>query len=55
MSVSILVVDDEADVVDLFRQHFRHEVRDGTYVMHFAYSANAALTLLSAGSNRRSL
>jgi CheY-like chemotaxis protein len=49
MSVSILVVDDEADVVDLFRQHFRREVRDGTYVMHFAYSANAALTLLSEG------
>jgi CheY-like chemotaxis protein len=49
MSVSILVVDDEADVVGLFRQHFRHEVRDGTYVMHFASSGNAALTLLNAG------
>jgi CheY-like chemotaxis protein len=49
MSVSILVVDDEADVADLFRQHFRHETRDGTYVMHFCYSAKAALTLLSGG------
>ena len=49
MSVSILVVDDETDVADLFRQSFRREVRDGIYVMHFAYSANAALTLLSAG------
>jgi len=49
MSVSILVVDDEADAANLFRQHFRREVRDGTYVMHFAYSANAALTLLNAG------
>ena len=36
MSVSILVVDDEPDVADLFRQHFRREVRQGTYVMHFA-------------------
>ena len=49
MSVSILVVDDEIDVADLFRQSFRREVRDGIYVMHFAYSASAALTLLSAG------
>jgi hypothetical protein len=31
MSVSILVVDDEPDVADLFRQHFRREVRQGTY------------------------
>jgi hypothetical protein len=31
MSVSILVVDDELDVADLFRQHFRREVRQGTY------------------------
>src|SRR5215470_6208499 len=49
MSVSLLAVDDEADVADLFRQSFRHEVRDGIYVMHFAYSASAALTILSAG------
>jgi len=38
MRVSILVVDDEPDVVDLFRQRFRREARDGTYVMHFAGS-----------------
>jgi hypothetical protein len=35
MSVSILAVDDEADVADLFRQHFRREVRQGQYVLHF--------------------
>ena len=35
MSVSILVVDDEADVAALFRQHFRREVRQGSYVVHF--------------------
>jgi CheY-like chemotaxis protein len=32
MSVSILVVDDESDVAELFRQHFRREARQGTYV-----------------------
>ena len=49
MSVSILVVDDEADVAELFRQRFRHEVRQGVYVLHFAYSGEAALEMLSEG------
>ena len=49
MSVSILVVDDEPDVPQLFRQRFRREVRDGTYVMHFADSGEAALQQLSDG------
>ena len=49
MSVSILVVDDEPDVADLFRQRFRREVRDGTYVMHFANSGEAALQQLTDG------
>jgi CheY-like chemotaxis protein len=44
---SILVVDDEPDVADLFRQQFRREVRDGTYVVHFASSGAAALRLLA--------
>ena len=43
MSVSILVVDDEPDVADLFRQRFRREARDGTYVMHFATSGEDGL------------
>jgi CheY-like chemotaxis protein len=47
MSVSILVVDDEPDVADLFRQHFRREARQGTYVMHFAASGVEALDRLS--------
>jgi hypothetical protein len=33
-------VDDESDVADLFRQQFRREARQGTYVMHFAYSGD---------------
>ena len=34
MSVSILVVDDETYLADLFRQQFRREARQGTYVLH---------------------
>jgi CheY-like chemotaxis protein len=49
MSVSILVVDDEADVAELFRQQFRREVRQGHYVMHFAQSAEEALGKLEDG------
>jgi CheY-like chemotaxis protein len=46
-SASILVVDDEPDVADLFRQRFRHEARHGTYVMHFAASGAEALDRLA--------
>lgn len=49
MSVSILVVDDEADVAELFRQQFRREVRRGQYVIHFAKSAEEALGKLAQG------
>ena len=47
MSVSILVVDDETDVADLFRQHFRSEAHP--YVLHFAYSGEEALSKLAVG------
>ena len=46
MTVSILVVDDEPDVADLFRQRFRREARQGDYVLYFALSASEALELL---------
>src|SRR5256885_1461190 len=49
MSVSILVVDDEPDVAELFRQRFRREARQGTYVMHFAASGEDALAKLDNG------
>ena len=49
MSVSILVVDDEPDVAELFRQRFRREARQGTYVMHFAASGEEALAKLDNG------
>jgi len=49
MSVSILVVDDEPDVADLFRQRFRREARQGVYVLHFAGSGEEALDRLATG------
>ena len=49
MSLSILIVDDEADVTELFRQRFRREVRQGLYVLHFAYSGEEALAKLDNG------
>lgn len=49
MTVSILVVDDEPDVAELFRQRFRREVRQGLYVLHFASSGEDALDMLAAG------
>jgi CheY-like chemotaxis protein len=54
MSASILVVDDEPDVAELFRQRFRRETRQGTYVMHFAASGSEALDQL-AGEIRPTL
>jgi CheY-like chemotaxis protein len=49
VSVSILIVDDEPDVAQLFRQRFRREARQGTYVLHFAASGEEALDKLSNG------
>jgi CheY-like chemotaxis protein len=43
MSLSILVVDDERDVAELFRQRFRRESREGTY------SGEEALNKLTDG------
>jgi CheY-like chemotaxis protein len=49
MTVSILVVDDEPDVVELFRQRFRREERSGDYTLHFAESGGDALRQLGEG------
>ena len=49
MSLSILIVDDEPDVAELFRQRFRREVRQGLYVLHFAGSGEEALERLDTG------
>ena len=49
MTISILIVDDEPDVAELFRQRFRREERQGAYVLHFAQSALEALERLARG------
>jgi DNA-binding NtrC family response regulator len=43
MRVRVLVVDDEPDVEELFRQQFRREVREGQYLLDFALSGESAL------------
>ena len=43
MSTHILVVDDEPDVENMFRQHFRRDLRSGRFIMEFALSGPAAL------------
>ena len=48
MTVQILVVDDEPDVADLFRQQFRRELRAGRFAMDFAQSAAEALERVTA-------
>jgi CheY-like chemotaxis protein len=47
VSVSMLIVDDEPDVAELFRQRFRREARQGQYVLHFAFSGEEALGMLA--------
>lgn len=46
MTTRILLIDDEPDSQDLFRQNFRREVRKGVYEFGFASSGDAALDLL---------
>ncbi len=46
MTARILMVDDEPDAQELFRQNFRREIRKGVYAFDFALSGEAALELL---------
>ena len=48
MSVLVLVVDDEPDVEELFRQQFRRDLRAQRFIMDFAVSAADALTRIAA-------
>ena len=48
MKVLILIVDDEPDVEELFRQQFRRDLRAGRFVMEFAMSAPEALDKVDA-------
>ena len=47
MSALILVVDDEPDVADLFRQQFRRELRTARFMMDFARSGVQALEIVA--------
>ena len=47
MSVLVLVVDDEPDIAELFRQQFRRETRAGKFVLAFASSGRDALECLA--------
>lgn len=48
MSLFVLVVDDEADIEMLFRQHFRKELRGGDFSMEFALDAPEALSIIDS-------
>ena len=47
MTVLVLVVDDEPDVEELFRQQFRRDLRGQRFVMDFANSAADALSRIA--------
>lgn len=49
MTARILMVDDEPDAQELFRQNFRREIRKGVYSFDFALSGKAALEVLESG------
>ncbi len=51
MSALILVVDDEPDVAELFRQQFRRELRASRFAMAFAKSAPEALERVGAAES----
>jgi len=53
MNLLILVVDDEADVEELFRQQFRRDLRAGRFSMQFAQSAPTALQLIAEASEAK--
>ena len=53
MSALILVVDDEPDVAELFRQQFRSDLRASRFAMDFAQIAPEALEQRRRGGERR--
>ncbi len=46
--MKILVVDDEQDVMTLFQQRFRKEIRSGVVEFAFAFSGEEAINYLNA-------
>jgi DNA-binding NtrC family response regulator len=50
MTIRVLMVDDEPDAQELFRQNFRREIRKGVYSFDFAESGEQALEILKHGT-----
>ena len=50
MTIRVLMVDDEPDAQELFRQNFRREIRKGIYRFDFAQSGQQALEILKYGT-----
>ena len=50
MTTRVLMVDDERDARELFRQNFRREIRKGVYEFDFAQSGQEALEILRDGT-----
>jgi DNA-binding NtrC family response regulator len=50
MTIRVLLVDDEPDAQELFRQNFRREIRKGVYRFDFAQSGQQALEILKYGT-----
>ncbi len=48
MSISVLLIDDEPDAGELFRQNFRREIKKGDIAIEFATSAEDALKILDS-------
>ena len=46
MPYHVLIVDDESEVPEIFRQHLRRDVRKGLYQLSFAASGSEALALV---------
>jgi DNA-binding NtrC family response regulator len=49
MTLSLFVVDDHPDIVDLFQQRFRREVQNGECRLYFAHSGEETLRLIKEG------
>jgi CheY-like chemotaxis protein len=54
VNILVLVVDDEPDVEELFRQQFRRDLRSQRFTMDFAHSAADALARI-AGTMEQAL
>lgn len=50
MTIRVLMVDDEPDAQELFRQNFRREIRKGMYSFDFAQSGEQALDIPRCGT-----